>query len=77
MELKDTIEDMISDNYIRRYKAEYNQVCIRISKLVDYLKYYKASDNSIEIELKAQQLNAMTQYKNILELRANIDKIDL
>lgn len=77
MELKDTIEDMISDNYIRRYKAEYNQVCIRISKLVDYLKYYKASDNSIEIELKAQQLNAMIQYKNILELRANIDKIDL
>ena len=77
MELKDTIEDMISDNYIRRYKAEYNQVCIRISKLVDYLKYYKASDNSIEIELKAQQLNAMIQYKNILELRANIDKIDI
>ena len=77
MELKDTIEDMISDNYIRRYKAEYNQVCIRISKLVDYLKYYKANDNNIEIELKAQQLNAMTQYKNILELRANIDKIDL
>lgn len=77
MELKDTIEDMISDNYIRRYKAEYNQICIRISKLVDYLKYYKASDNSIEIELKAQQLNAMIQYKNILELRANIDKIDL
>lgn len=30
IEYKDTIEDMLSDDYKRRMRAEYNQLCIRI-----------------------------------------------
>jgi len=76
-ELKDTIEDMISDDYIRRYKAEYKQLVIRINKLTDYLKHYNKSDSLIEQHLKAQQLEAMLHYRNILEMRANINNINL
>ena len=77
MELKDTIEDMISDDYIRRYKAEYKQLVIRIAKLTDYVKHYTNSDSLIEQQLKAQQLEAMLHYRNILEMRANINNINL
>ena len=77
MELKDTIEDMISDDYIRRYKAEYKQLVIRIAKLTDYVKHYTNSDSLIEQQLKAQQLETMLHYRNILELRANINNIKL
>lgn len=77
MELKDTIEDMISDDYIRRYKAEYRQLVIRIDKLTEYLKHYNNSDSLIEKTFKAQQLEAMLHYRNILELRANINNINL
>lgn len=77
MELKDTIADMISDSYVDRYRAEYKQLCIRIDKLVEYLKHYNVNNSCIEVELKAQQLQYMIAYKNVLELRAAIDKIDL
>lgn len=77
MELKDTIEDMISDDYIRRYKAEYRQLVIRIDKLTKYVKHYINSDSFIEQQLKAQQLEAMIHYRNILEMRANINNIKL
>lgn len=77
MELKDTIVDMLSDSYVDRYRAEYKQLCIRIDKLVKYLKHYNVNDSRIEVELKAQQLQYMIAYKNVLELRAAIDKIDL
>lgn len=77
MELKDTIEDMISDDYVRRYKAEYKQLVIRIDKLTDYVKHYNNSDSFIEQQLKAQQLEAMLHYRNILELRASINNIKL
>ena len=76
-ELKDTIEDMISDDYIRRYKAEYRQLVIRIDKLTKYVKHYINSDSFIEQQLKAQQLEAMIHYRNILEMRANINNIKL
>lgn len=77
MELKDTIVDMVSDSYVDRYRAEYNQLCIRISKLLEYIKHYNVKDDSIELELKVQQVQVMVEYKNILELRAKINKIDL
>ena len=77
MELKDTIEDMISDDYKRRYKAEYKQLVIRISKLTEYISHYNSSDNIVEQHFKAQQLESMIHYRNILEMRANIENINL
>ena len=42
LELKDTIEGMISDDYKERFIAEYNQVKIRVAKLESMItKYYK------------------------------------
>lgn len=76
-ELKDTIEDMLSDDHKRRYKAEYRQLCTRIAKLVNYLKHHIAEENNIELVLKEQQLDAMIAYKNILELRAKIENIEI
>lgn len=77
MELKDTIEDMIADEPERRVKAEYRQLKIRIKKLVDYIKHFKANENNIELVLKEQQLEAMMAYKNVLELRAKLENIEL
>ena len=73
----DTISDMLSDDYKRRYKAEYKQLCIRIDRLTNYIKHNIALDNSLEISLKDRQLMAMIEYKNILELRAQIEDIPL
>ena len=77
MELKDTIEDMISDDYIRRYRAEYRQLVIRINNLTEYVKHYNNQDNLVEKCFKAQQLEAMIHYRNILEIRADLNNIDL
>ena len=76
-ELKETIDEMLSDDYIDRFKAEYKQLVIRIDNLNDYIKHYKSYVKEIELYLMGKQLNAMIEYRNILELRAAIDKIDL
>ena len=72
-----TIADMLSDDYKDRIRAEYNQLCIRIDALTDYIKHNITRDTALEITLKEKQLNYMTQYKNVLEIRAGISKIDL
>lgn len=42
MELKDTIEMMVSVDYKERFKAEYLQLKIRMTGLSNMLKKYKA-----------------------------------
>ena len=76
-ELKETINEMLSDDYIDRFKAEHKQLVIRINNLNDYIKYYKKNISTLELDLLSKQLTAMIEYRNILELRAAIDKIDL
>ena len=41
MELKDTVELMISSDYDNRFRAEYHQLDIRIDKLQTMLEKYK------------------------------------
>lgn len=72
-----TIEDMLSDDYKNRMRAEYKQLCIRIKKLTAYIKNHIRNDSVIEIQLKEKQLTYMTEYKNVLEMRAALDDIDL
>jgi lysozyme family protein len=38
MELKETVEMMLSDDYKERFRAEYNQLDIRCNKLRSMLK---------------------------------------
>ena len=81
MELKDTIDAMSSDDYKERFKAEYYQTKIRYDKLHKMVVKYEAGTidfkpNTSLNQLK-QQLAGMGQYLYILELRAEIEHIDL
>ena len=79
MELKDTIELMISYNYNDRFEAEYCQLSIRIDKLQAMLKKYK--NNQLDFtpkcsyELLNKQLEAMIKYRDCLLERAIIEDI--
>lgn len=79
MELLDTIGDMISTDYKKRFIAEYNQLDIRINKLHNTLKqYYMDSLDfklSAPIEILEAQLSAMEYYKFILKERAKLEGI--
>ena len=81
MELKDTIELMISSDYNDRFTAEYVQLDIRINKLQAMLEKYK--NNQLDFvpkcsyELLNKQLEAMIQYRDCLLEREIIEDIDI
>lgn len=64
MELKDTIDFMLSDDYKDRLKAEYLQLQIRVNKIMKSLK-----NNDKSKKLRQMQLTPMLQYKTILAMR--------
>lgn len=80
-ELKDTIEMMTSEDYKERFKAEYYQTKIRYDKLHDLVKKYDADTLEFElscpVELLKHQKSMMGQYLYDLEVRAEIEKIEL
>lgn len=81
MELKDTIELMKSEDYKDRFKAEYFQVRIRLDKLCAMYSHMKNGTLDFEptcpIEIYTNQLDAMAQYIDILEKRAELEGINL
>lgn len=81
MELKDTIELMESNDYKERFKAEYYQTKIRYDKLHKMLVKYEARTLEFEpicpIEILQEQINFMGRYLHTLEIRAEIEKIEL
>lgn len=81
MELKDTIEMMVSVDYKERFKAEYLQLKIRINGLRNMLKKYKAGTltfkPSCSYDLLNGQLKSMEMYAKYLEERAEIENIEL
>ncbi|WP_196001962.1 hypothetical protein [Clostridium sp. 1001271B_151109_B4] len=81
MELKDTIEMMVSADYKERFKAEYLQLKIRINGLRNMLKKYKVGDltfkPSCSYDLLNGQLKSMEMYAQYLEERAEIENIEL
>lgn len=80
-ELKDTIELMTSDDYKDRFKAEYYQLKIRLTKLKIMLS--KWDNNELEFTptcpraMYDTQIYGMEQYITVLEERAQIEGIDL
>lgn len=80
-ELADTIDGMCSDDYKKRFVAEYRQLCIRLDKLKDLLKRHE--EGTLDFELAcpaltlAEQACHMENYKTTLENRARIEHIDL
>lgn len=81
MELKDTIELMNSNDYKDRFKAEYYQTKIRYEKLHKMLIRYEAGTLGFEptcpISTLEDQEYYMKDYLKMLEVRAEIEKIEL
>ena len=81
MELKETFAMMGSEDYKERLKAEYWQTKIRYDKLHSLAVKYDAGTLNFEpkcgIELLKQQLSFMRQYLFVLEVRAELEGIDL
>lgn len=90
MELKDTIKEMNSGDYKERFKAEYHQTKIRYEKLkklnTKIQAAYATHMTKKEVEMPKHDcpdsvlddlLRAMGQYLHILELRAEIEGIEL
>jgi hypothetical protein len=81
IELKDTVENMLSDSYKNRFIAEYQQLDIRLKKLSEFLDKYAADEldftPSCPYEILLRQKFVMKMYKDILEQRALIEGISL
>ena len=81
MELKDTIEMMQSDDYKERFKAEYYQTKIRYDKLHKMIVKYEAGTleftPTCPIDILKNQASHMRQYLYALEVRAQIEGIEL
>ena len=81
MELKDTIQQMNSEDYKERFKAEYYQLKIRSEKLHDFIVKYQAGKLDFKptcsINVLCEQERHMRSYLTMLEVRAVIEDIEL
>ena len=81
MTLKETIEMMTSDDYKERFKAEYYQLKIRYDALHKMLVKYHAKTldftPTCSIALLTEQKRYMGEYLRCLEIRAELENIEL
>lgn len=81
MDLKDTVDLMLSGNYMERFLAEYHQLNNRIAGLQRMLIKYKQGTldfvPNCSYDLLQTQLVYMKAYRTILEERAKLENIDL
>lgn len=90
MELKDTVQLMLSDDYKDRFIAEYHQLKARCERLKNLLLVVEAAEYTRDCDpqivkpeyecpchLLHEQLQYMKNYLHVLEVRAIIEFIDL
>lgn len=93
MELKDTIEMMQSADYKERFKAEYHQTKIRYEKLKKFNAAIEAVEKTRFLcgygyslkepkhdcppDMLREQQHIMGEYLHLLEVRAEIEHIDI
>jgi len=81
LDLKDTIELMTSENYQDRFKAEYYQTKIRYDRLHNVVVKIDAGtldfEPACDVAILKDQLAHMGGYLYILEVRAQIEGIEL
>lgn len=81
MELKDTVEGMLSPDYKERFKAEYQQLKIRQNKLSNMLWRYSEGflkfKPTCPLSLLDEQVELMDKLLNVYKWRAQIEGIDL
>lgn len=64
-------------DYEKNFIAEYNQLVKRLTDIKYNISHCKAGTNKINLYLYEKQLEAMIAYRNVLELRADVDNIKL
>lgn len=81
MPLKNTVDLMLSDNYKDRFRAEYYQTKERYQRLHLMIIKYEAGtldfQPDCQLELLKRQAKAMGEYLYVLEMRAQLEEIDL
>lgn len=81
MELKDTVDLMLSEDYKDRMIAEYRQVGIRYLKLDEMVRKYQNDELDFTpktpLKIFQGQVGAMMAYMAILEHRAALEGVDL
>ena len=81
MPLKNTVDLMLSDNYKDRFRAEYYQAKERYQRLHLMIIKYEAGTLDFQpdcpLELLKRQAKAMGEYLYVLEMRAQLEEIDL
>lgn len=85
VELKDTVDDMLSGDYKVRFVAEYWQTKIRYEKLKNFCDKIETADmmgwpvpqHDVPMHLLREQQGVMGQYLHVMEIRALIEGIDL
>ena len=81
MKLTDTIDLMKSEHHENRFLAEYRQTKIRYEKLHRLIVKYHAGTLDFtpkcDVGLLEEQAAAMGRYLKILEIRAEIEGIDV
>lgn len=81
MDLRDTVPDMLSGDWKRRCKAEYQQTLTRVKRLQEMLR--KRKEGKLDFEpscpepLLERQLVYMMEYMSILQQRAYIEGFSL
>ena len=81
MNLTDTVELMLSDNYKDRFKGEYYQLKERYNRLLKIIFKYEAGILDLkpkcDVDMLKEQLDAMSNYLYWLEVEAKIEGIEL
>lgn len=81
MELRDTVDLMLSDDYTERFVAEYHQVKGRRDALSAMLVKWDAGTLGFEPacpkSLLLQQKRHMDDYLHVLEVRAELEEVEL
>ena len=81
MDLKDTVEMMLSENYKERFKAEFAQLKIRYVKLKAMLDKWDNGELDFEPtcprDIYDLQIKGMEVYLDVLSDRAEREGVDL
>lgn len=81
MILADTVQDMTSTDYKERFRAEYNQLSIRLGSLTHMLERYAEGTldfvPTCPIYMLEEQAAHMNAYLYLLRERAKIEGIEL
>lgn len=81
MELKDTVDMMLSEDYKERFKAEYYQLVNRRKGLMTMLEKWENGTLDFKPvcikDIYKAQLDAMESYIAMLEIRAYFEKKEL